>query len=242
MRPCRRPDASHRHCALRVEQTQERWLLTLDHARGCKRAQYFAFAPPDVFIVRGCAPDRPARRRARKQACGIERRQRRIRIVHDQRNLGAAEYHGITGFALHPPDDALKARDSLVGEEAIHHAVQRKAAPDGWCCRGRSGNRLRLSRTCVRRRASAHRRPASHRRRSTSCTRRESACASRLRDARTHREAARLPRKWSDSRELRPRRSRQQYRRDQACSCREFTFTMRRIHATTVPRDRRVDT
>jgi len=55
----------------------------------------------------------------RKQACGIERWQRGIRVVHDQRDLGAAEYNRIAASILHPPDDTLKVGDSLGHENAV---------------------------------------------------------------------------------------------------------------------------
>src|SRR5207253_2541393 len=73
---------------------------------------------------RGCALHRPAQRCPRKQACGIERRQRRIRVVHDQRNLGAAEYDGIATLIFHPSDNPLKVSDRLGLEDAVNQLIE----------------------------------------------------------------------------------------------------------------------
>ena len=66
---------------------------------------------------------RPAQRRPRKQARGIERRQRGIRVVHDQRNLGAAEYDSVAALIFHPSDDPLKGSDRLGLEDAVNQLI-----------------------------------------------------------------------------------------------------------------------
>src|SRR2546427_427487 len=67
--------------------------------------------------------DCSAQRCPRKQACGIERGQRRIRIVHDQGNLGAAEYDGVATLIFHPSDNPLKVSDRLGLETAVNQLM-----------------------------------------------------------------------------------------------------------------------
>jgi hypothetical protein len=54
-------------------------------------------------------------RRLREQARGVQYRQRRVLIVHDERNLGAAEHHGVTARISQPPDDLLMGGDRMSG-------------------------------------------------------------------------------------------------------------------------------
>jgi hypothetical protein len=72
---------------------------------------------------RSCALRCPAQRRAREQACGIERRQRRIRVVHDQRDLSAAEYDSVAALVFHPSDDLLKVHDRLGLEDVTNQLI-----------------------------------------------------------------------------------------------------------------------
>jgi len=64
-----------------------------------------------------------ARRVRREQPCGIERRQGRIRVIHDQRDLGAAEDDRVATLVLHPSDDPLKTSDRLGLEDAVNELI-----------------------------------------------------------------------------------------------------------------------
>src|SRR5258708_39905509 len=77
------------------------------------------------FVYAGAvAPlDRPAQRRPREQAGGIEGRQRRIRVVHDQRDLGAAEHDSVAALVFYPFDDSLKVSHGLALEHAVNQFI-----------------------------------------------------------------------------------------------------------------------
>jgi hypothetical protein len=72
---------------------------------------------------RGGALCRAAQCGPRKQACGIQRGQWRIRIVHDQRDLGAAEHDGVAALVLHPSDHALEVGDGVEFEHAADQLI-----------------------------------------------------------------------------------------------------------------------
>jgi len=65
-------------------------------------------------------------RGARKQTRRIERRQRGVRIIHDERNLCAAEDNGIAALAFHAldlvPADATVTRERLIAALCPLHA------------------------------------------------------------------------------------------------------------------------
>src|SRR5438445_4335695 len=61
--------------------------------------------------------------RPRKQARGIERRQRRIRVVHNQGDLSAPEDDGVASLLFHPPHDSLKVIDRLGLEVAANQLI-----------------------------------------------------------------------------------------------------------------------
>jgi hypothetical protein len=66
---------------------------------------------------------RAAERRPRQKARGIERRQRRVGVADDQRNLGAAQHDGIAASTLHPLDDAPVVENRLRLEDAADELI-----------------------------------------------------------------------------------------------------------------------
>ena len=60
---------------------------------------------------------------ARQQAGRIERRQRRVAVVHDQRELGAAQHDGVAALDLHALDDLLQVGDRVGLEDAVDQLV-----------------------------------------------------------------------------------------------------------------------
>ena len=64
--------------------------------------------------------ERALHRRAGKQARAVERRQRRIRIIDDERNFGAAEGDSVTAGIGQALDRALEVRDRLRAELPHH--------------------------------------------------------------------------------------------------------------------------
>src|SRR5262249_2526464 len=66
---------------------------------------------------------RAPERSARQQPGGIERRQGRIVVVDDQRDLRAAQHHGIAPLTLQPPDPPLIVGDRLRLEDALHQLI-----------------------------------------------------------------------------------------------------------------------
>src|SRR5207245_5772377 len=51
---------------------------------------------------------------------GVERRQGRVRVVHDQRDLGAAEDDGVAALAFHARDDLLEVGDGGPRENTVN--------------------------------------------------------------------------------------------------------------------------
>jgi hypothetical protein len=107
-------------------------LFLMRHRRGQRSMKRYAANPgikpsrcPDRMSLcwRSSALHRPAQRRVRKQACGIERRQRRIHVVHDQRSLGAAEDDGVAALLFHPSDDPLMVSDCVGLEDPVNQLI-----------------------------------------------------------------------------------------------------------------------
>jgi hypothetical protein len=59
-----------------------------------------------------------------QQASGIESRQGRVRVVHQQGDLGAAEHDGVAARLFHTRDDALMVSDRFGFEDAVNQFVQ----------------------------------------------------------------------------------------------------------------------
>src|SRR5689334_7180691 len=60
---------------------------------------------------------------AGQEARGVEGRQRRIVVLHQERNFGAAEDDGVAAVFFHLLDDALKALHRLGREDSVHQLV-----------------------------------------------------------------------------------------------------------------------
>src|SRR3982074_2790264 len=69
------------------------------------------------------APDRPAQCGPRKQACGVECRQRRVLVVHDQWDFGATEHNSVAALVLHSPYDLLMKRDCIGFEDPANQLI-----------------------------------------------------------------------------------------------------------------------
>ena len=66
---------------------------------------------------------RPFECRARQQTRGVERGQRGILVVQDERKLGAPEDHGIAALLAKTVHHGLKARDALGPEDPVDEFV-----------------------------------------------------------------------------------------------------------------------
>ena len=96
----RRP---RRLCLVRLPLIFRQALLDADSKVPSSIINSQRFNPSSAVAYAHTAPQR----RAGEHPGRVERRQRRVGIVQDQRDLGAAEYHGVAAGALHPGVDTL---------------------------------------------------------------------------------------------------------------------------------------
>src|ERR1700730_12774675 len=79
-----------------------------------------------------CSLHRVVESGAGEQTGGVEGGEGRVRVVHEERDLGAAEYDGVAAFvALHAGDELLEVRDCFGTKDAVDELVHDDAVDGG---------------------------------------------------------------------------------------------------------------
>jgi len=92
--------------------------------RPTRPAKSVIFEHPYRIILSGHC-HRSAQGGARRQTGGVECRQRRIRIIHQQRDFGAAKDDSVTSFFFHLPHNPFEVVDCLRLENTVKKLVGR---------------------------------------------------------------------------------------------------------------------